>query len=115
MIIPGENRVVVKFLNRKDVERGGIIIPGKLVVEENLLFGQIENKGTTKYHNKDLVFYSQYSATTVRDGKGYPFHVVAEDDIMAVYQLDKDEKLEDIVEIKNDFKEVRTTSPIIKP
>lgn len=97
-MIPNANRVIVKPIPINDLKSSGIVLPGNLVVGENLLFGKIFHPGDTKFVKGQYVFYSEYSAASILDAKSLlegtlsmskategGLVVVAQDDVMAYY------------------------------
>ena len=83
MIIPAKGRVLISKLTRKDVESAaGVLLPGQNLQEESLLYGEMMSDGED--HKKGTkIWYSKYSATSVRDDKGKEFYLISELDIMA--------------------------------
>lgn len=97
-MIPNINRVIIKPIPINDLKSSGIVLPGNLVVGENLLFGQIHHPGDTSFKKGQYVFYSEYSAASILDAKALMegtlsmskasengLVVVASDDVMAYY------------------------------
>lgn len=98
MITPNVDRVLIKKITITEAQQGNIIVPGQVVVGENLYAGEIVHPGTTKFKKGQLVYFSEYSASAITDigtvvagketmsdvrQKGSQILVVAEDDIMA--------------------------------
>lgn len=105
-IKPNDDRVIIKLLSRKDVYDSPILVEGQLKAGENLLFGEVVDGGSTRFHPGDLVYYSEYSAarmyqlgklkrgefktmTELQDEKNV-LYVVAADDIMAYEEMSVD-------------------------
>lgn len=97
-MIPNTNRVIIKPIPINDLKSSGIVLPGNLVVGENLLFGEIFHPGDTTFKKGQYVFYSEYSAASILDAKSLMegtlsmskaseggLVVVAQDDVMAYY------------------------------
>ena len=86
---PTQGRILVKEIERKDLETSsGVFLPGQTLQEENLLYGEvIEHKPTKEspetFISGQHVFYSRYSATSVRDSKGDKYLIVSDLDVQA--------------------------------
>lgn len=96
MLRPNTFRVLIKPIQIEGVTtQGGIVLPGKLKVGENLLFGEIVDPGDTRFKIGQKVFYSEYSAAAIYDAltalqtgkfnREESLVVVAQDDVMAYY------------------------------
>lgn len=96
MIVPNNERVIVKRFTNEDVKTSAILLPGQLKAGENLFVGKILHPGNTKFQKGQIVYYSEYSASklvdltkalkgeeTVTEAAKTELFVVAEDDIMA--------------------------------
>ena len=132
-IVPNTDRVLVKNLSPKELTIGssGIVMAGQLVAGENLYIGQVVHGGDTKFKPGQIIYYSEYSAAALydlgsflRDEKNWiettkdPYVIVAQDDIMAFEELDKDGNVVDAEKLIEKAKEVmvhKEPSPIIKP
>ena len=95
MICPKSHRVLISRISNEDVKNAnGIVLPGQLKAGENLFVGNIVHPGDTKFTKDQIVYYSEYSASSVTDmskvltkegtrAEAKTYYVVAEDDIMA--------------------------------
>lgn len=93
MIIPAVGRLLIKKIERKEIQaESGIFMPGQTLQEETLFYGEIvglsgrpspEFNGEFPYKIGDKVFYSRYSATKVVDDKGIEYLIVSDLDVMA--------------------------------
>lgn len=100
MLVPNTQRVIIKPVPIKELKTSGLVISGQLTAGENLFYGKIIHPGSTKFKIDQGVFYSEYSAANLLDVRDLlegtrPFSevrddgfvVVAEDDIMAYYDI----------------------------
>lgn len=92
MIIPAKGRILIKKIERKDIQaESGIFMPGQTLQEESLFYGEVvglakeasNEFGSFPYSIGDRVFYSRYSATKVVDDKGNDYLIVSDLDVMA--------------------------------
>lgn len=89
MITPTTGRILVKKIDRKDASTdSGLLVPGQMLQEENLLYGEIIHPSDSKFTKGQIVFYSRYSATNIFDEKGQQFQIVSDLDVMAVEDND---------------------------
>lgn len=97
MIVPNTHRVIIKPIKIKSTA-SGLVLGGDqgMKAGENLLFGEIIHPGDTKFVKGQKVFYSGYSASAITDvqkmNEGISalaegLVIVAQDDIMAYYDL----------------------------
>jgi len=82
MIIPTNENILVKTLDREVKTGSGLIIGNTSTMEEGLKMGEIVHPGNSPYKKGDKIFYSGYSAVWVTDDKGESFHMICHLDVM---------------------------------
>lgn len=101
MVVPNTNRVIIKPIEIEELGSSGLVVAGQLKAGENLFYGEIVHPGDTKFEKGQGVFYSEYSSANLFDvrplidgSKSFKevredgWVVVAEDDIMAFYDIE---------------------------
>lgn len=86
MIIPQHGRVLIRNVEKEDIEKmNGIYIPGNQIEEEDLLHGVVENDSEF-YAKGTKVFYSKFSAVTIKNSKDLKgrYHLVHQGDVLAI-------------------------------
>lgn len=98
MIVPNEDRVLVKKVDTELMQDDHILLPGQLKSGENLFVGEVVHKGDSKLHIGQLVWFSEFSNARIIDmGKVLRgewtvdeaiksenlLYILAKDDIMA--------------------------------
>ena len=98
MIVPNEDRVLVKKVDTELMQDEHILLPGQLKSGENLFVGEVVHAGDSKLHLGQLVWFSEFSNARIIDmGKVLRgewtvdeaiksenlLYILAKDDIMA--------------------------------
>jgi co-chaperonin GroES (HSP10) len=84
MIIPKNENVLVKPLDREVKTGSGLIIGSTSTMEEGLKLGEIVHPGNSDFKKGDKIFYSAYSSVWVSDDKGDSYHMICHLDIMGI-------------------------------
>jgi len=89
MIHPTEGRILVNKIDRETTTEGGILLPGQTLQEESLYYGEVISEGHKTFPKGTKIFYSRYSATSVRDTEEAKkdigiYYIISDLDIMAV-------------------------------
>lgn len=103
MIVPNEDRVLVKKVDTELMQDEHILLPGQLKSGENLFVGEVVHKGDSKLHEGQLVWYSEFSSARIIDmGKVLRGEWTVDEAIKAenlLYILAKD----DVMAYDNDY------------
>lgn len=98
MIVPNEDRVLVKKSTGQEFQDEHILLPGQLKSGENLFVGEVVHPGNSAFKIGQLVWFSEFSHARIIDmGKVYRgewtvdqalkeenlLYILAKDDVMA--------------------------------
>lgn len=102
MLAPNKHRILVELIEDPKSETGLIIPKGAQTIGENLMVGKIVHSGDTEFAKDQLVYFSDYSMSSIVDVRPFldggkalsemqdekQMFIVAADDVMA-YEVEK--------------------------